>query len=76
VRNRRHLEALPIRGDDVRKLNESLQGKLESQGMAFNTVDTQPFREVLAKAGYYSLWRSRFGPEIWGLLEKYSGHLG
>jgi TRAP-type transport system periplasmic protein len=62
--------------DDVRKLNESLQGKLESQGMAFNTVDTQPFREALAKAGYYSLWRGRFGPEIWGLLEKYSGPLG
>ena len=61
---------------DVRKLNDGLKGKLETQGMVFNAPDTQPFREKLTKSGYYRLWRERFGPQIWALLEKDSGALG
>jgi hypothetical protein len=38
-------------------------------------VDAKPFREALQKANYYSDWQKKFGPEAWGLLEKYSGKL-
>ena len=43
--------------------------------MQFNAVDGKPFRDVLQKAGYYSDWQKKFGPEAWALLEKYSGKL-
>lgn len=56
-------------------LNGTLEAKLKSQGMQFNTVDTKPFRDLLQKSGYYVEWQKKFGPEAWGLLEKYSGKL-
>jgi len=56
-------------------LNASLEAKLKGFGMQFNNVDGKPFREALQKAGYYSDWQKKFGPEAWGLLEKYSGKL-
>jgi TRAP-type C4-dicarboxylate transport system substrate-binding protein len=56
-------------------LNASLEAKLKGFGMQFNTVDGKPFREMLQKAGYYSEWQKKFGPEAWTLLEKYSGKL-
>jgi TRAP-type transport system periplasmic protein len=43
--------------------------------MQFNSVDTKPFRETLQKAGYYTEWQKKFGPETWSLLEKYTGKL-
>jgi tripartite ATP-independent transporter DctP family solute receptor len=61
---------------DVRKLNDGLKSKLESQGLKFNAPATQPFRQKLSESGYYKLWSERFGPQIWGLLEQYSGKLG
>jgi TRAP-type C4-dicarboxylate transport system substrate-binding protein len=61
--------------DDIRKLNESLQGKLEQEGMVFNKVDTQAFRNVLKQAGFYAEWRGKYGTEPWALLEKYTGSL-
>jgi TRAP-type C4-dicarboxylate transport system substrate-binding protein len=61
--------------EDIRKLNESLQGKLEQEGMVFNKVDTQAFRDVLKKAGFYAEWRGKYGNEPWALLEKYTGSL-
>ena len=56
-------------------LNASLEAKLKGFGMQFNTVDGKPFRDTLQKAGYYSEWQKKFGPEAWALLEKYSGKL-
>jgi tripartite ATP-independent transporter DctP family solute receptor len=61
--------------DDIRKLNDSLQGKLEQEGMVFNKVDTQAFRNVLKQAGFYAEWREKYGAEPWALLEKYTGSL-
>ena len=61
--------------DDIRKLNDSLQGKLESQGMVFNKPDADAFRAVLKQAGFYTEWKGKYGPEAWALLEKYSGTL-
>ncbi len=56
-------------------LNATLETKLKGQGMQFNKVDTKPFREILQKSTYYVEWQKKFGPEAWGLLEKYSGKL-
>ncbi len=56
-------------------LNTSLEAKLKAAGMQFNKVDPKPFREMLQKAGYYTEWQKKFGPEAWALLEKYSGKL-
>ncbi len=60
---------------DIRKLNEGLQSDLEKAGMTFSTPDAQPFRAGLQKAGYYAQWKQAFGPECWGLLEKYTSKL-
>jgi len=57
-------------------LNTTLETKLKSQGMEFNTVVKDPFRETLQKSGYYVEWQKKFGQETWSLLEKYTGKLG
>jgi tripartite ATP-independent transporter DctP family solute receptor len=56
-------------------LNTTLEAKFKSAGMQFNPVDAKPFRAALQKAGYYTDWQKKFGPEAWALLEKYSGKL-
>ena len=61
--------------EDIRKLNDSLKGELEKLGMVFNKPDIAPFREVLRKTGFYARWQKEFGPECWGLLEKYTSKL-
>lgn len=66
--------ALDQRKENLR-LNQSLQGELERKGLVFNTPDPTSFRAALSKAGFYSEWRAKFGPEAWKLLEKYSGEL-
>jgi tripartite ATP-independent transporter DctP family solute receptor len=60
---------------DVIKLNDTLRGSLEAQGLKFNTVDPQPFRQTLKQAGFYTDWKKTFGDEEWGLLEKVTGPL-
>jgi tripartite ATP-independent transporter DctP family solute receptor len=89
--NRRAWEALPADLRDVvsRVVNESAKGQraelaeqeaayerdLLGKGMMINRVDTAPFRESLAKAGYYREWQGKFGEEAWALLEKFAGRL-
>jgi TRAP-type transport system periplasmic protein len=68
------IAALDQRKENLR-LNQSLQGELEKNGLVFNTPDPSSFRAALTRAGFYSEWRARFGPEAWKLLEKYSGEL-
>jgi TRAP-type transport system periplasmic protein len=58
---------------DVKKLNDTLRDDLSKKGLAFNTVDTELFRNALRKAGFYAEWRKKFGEEAWLLLEKYVG---
>jgi len=58
------------------QLNASLETKLKGSGMAFNNVDTKPFREVLVKAGFYNDLKAKYGAENWALLEKYTTKLG
>ncbi|EJW10592.1 TRAP-type C4-dicarboxylate transport system, periplasmic component [Rhodovulum sp. PH10] len=62
--------------DDIAKLNASVQADLEAKGMVFSKPDPAPFREALAKAGFYVQWREKFGDAAWTRLEKYVGKLG
>lgn len=61
--------------EDVFKLNNSLEDKLASQGMAFNDADPGAFRQALRDSGFYSHWKKEYGDEAWSLLEKYAGNL-
>ena len=60
---------------DVLQADAVLQKELEAKGMVFNRPDPAPFREMLAKSGFYAQWRKTYGDEAWTLLEKYSGKL-
>lgn len=62
--------------DDIKQLNDSLEGELAKKGMVFNAPDPAPFRDALRKAGFYSQWKQKFGDEAWGLLEQQVGTLG
>jgi tripartite ATP-independent transporter DctP family solute receptor len=68
-------EAAIAQREDIRKLNESVQGDLEKKGMVFNKPDPMAFRAVLKQAGFYTEWREKYGSEAWSLLEKYAGGL-
>ena len=52
--------------EDIRQLNESLQGDLQAKGMVFNKTDAEPFRAALRKAGFYAEWKEKYGAEAWG----------
>ena len=62
--------------EDVRALNESLQGELTRKGMVFNQTDTAKFRATLRSAGFYADWKQKYGAEAWAVLEKQVGSLG
>jgi tripartite ATP-independent transporter DctP family solute receptor len=55
--------------------SKTVQADLTQKGLAFNTVESRPFRETLRAAGFYKSWAEKYGPETWGLLEKYVGKL-
>jgi TRAP-type transport system periplasmic protein len=61
---------------DVAQDNATLRKDLEAKGMVFNTPDSAPFREALAKSGFYAQWKKTYGEDAWGVLEKYVGKLG
>jgi TRAP-type C4-dicarboxylate transport system substrate-binding protein len=55
--------------------SKTVQADLTQKGLAFNTVESRPFRETLRAAGFYKSWAEKYGPETWSLLEKYVGKL-
>jgi tripartite ATP-independent transporter DctP family solute receptor len=61
--------------EDVAKLNADLRGKLEQNGMQFNTVEAAPFQERLRSGGFYREWRGRYGEDAWRVLESAVGSL-
>ncbi len=69
-------EAVVKQRDDIRRLNNTIEGQLKARGMIVNYPDPKTFRDALAKAGFYNEWRTKFGPEAMAKLEKYSGKLG
>nr|WP_234818647.1 TRAP transporter substrate-binding protein [Sinorhizobium fredii] len=91
VANRRNWESLPPdvqeivssnlnqsaldEREDMAKLSESLKDVLAKQGLVFNQPDTEPFRQRLRDAGFYTSWREKYGEELWSILEKTVGKL-
>lgn len=61
--------------EDVRQLNDSLQGDLTQKGMVFNKTDAEKFRATLRTAGFYAEWKGKYGAEAWAVLEKQVGSL-
>ena len=61
--------------EDVRQLNDSLQGDLTQNGMVFNKTDAEKFRATLRTAGFYAEWKGKYGAEAWAALEKQVGSL-
>jgi tripartite ATP-independent transporter DctP family solute receptor len=61
--------------DDVRRLNNSVEVELKAKGMKFNPVNSDAFRAVLRKSGFYADWKKKYGVEAWSVLEKYAGKL-
>jgi len=61
--------------EDIKKLNESVVGDLQSKGLAINRPTADSFRAKLREAGFYGEWKGRFGDEAWALLEKAVGKL-
>lgn len=68
-------EAVMKQRDDIRRLNNGLEAQLKAKGLTFSYPDKKSFREALSKAGFYKEWRTKFGEEAMGILEKYSGKL-
>ena len=56
-------------------LNEQAKTELAKHGMIFNEPNRAAFRDTLRKAGFYAEWKSKFGEEAWGILEKSVGKL-
>jgi TRAP-type transport system periplasmic protein len=62
---------------DVMKLNDTLIGKLQSQGMVVNTLSAADRATMRAKLpDFYKRWKGEFGNTAWDLLESYTGKLG
>ncbi len=68
-------EAVTRQRDDIRRLDNSLEGQLKAKGLVFNYPAVGSFREALSRAGFYKEWRGKFGNEAMAKLEKYSGKL-
>ena len=72
----KHLNAAALKQrEDIARLNVDAQAQLTKLGVAFNSPDHAPFRELLKSAGFYVEWKGKYGDEVWGKLEKYAGKL-
>jgi TRAP-type C4-dicarboxylate transport system substrate-binding protein len=60
---------------DFVTMTQTEQQNLAAKGLAFNSPDLKPFREVLAKSGFYPDMKKAAGDKAWALLEKYVGPL-
>ena len=66
--------ALAERQDFV-TMTQMEQQNLATKGLTFNAPELGPFREVLAKNGFYPDMKKTAGDKAWALLEKYVGPL-
>ena len=68
-------EAAVKEREDIARLNKEAEAQLSKAGIVFNRPDTAPFRAMLKSSGFYTEWKGKYGPEVWVILEKYSGPL-
>ena len=64
-----------VQREDFVAMTTIEQQNLTAKGLTFNSPDTKPFREVLAKSGFYPDMKKVAGDKAWALLEKYAGPL-
>ena len=62
-----------LQRQDQQAENTSARPAMASRGIAFNEVDTAPFRARLS--GVYGSWKKALGAKCWGLLEAEVGRL-
>ncbi len=67
-------EAMAERKDFV-NMTTSERQNLTGKGLTFNAPDNKPFRDALAKNGFYPDMKKTAGDKGWALLEKYVGPL-
>ena len=58
---------------DQERANARLRKELTARGLAFNDVESAPFRKQLA--GFYARWKPRLGTKCWSLLEAEVGSM-
>ena len=61
--------------DDTLTVERQRRADLKARGMEFDAVDTASFRAALRSAAYYARLRERQAPQLWELLERYTGRL-
>jgi tripartite ATP-independent transporter DctP family solute receptor len=66
--------AVRLQREDQQKANAAARTSLAGHGLAFNEVDTAPFRTKLS--GVYAEWKKMLGAKAWSLLEAETGRLG
>lgn len=66
-------EAVRRQRADQQRANDEARAALEGHGLAFNEVETAPFRAAMA--GVYADWRKILGDKCWSLLEAETGRL-
>ncbi|MDR0578446.1 MAG: TRAP transporter substrate-binding protein [Candidatus Accumulibacter sp.] len=64
-----------IQRQDMLAADARLEAELKEKGMVFNTLDTDPFRQILKTNGFYEEWRKKFGADAWKHLENAVGPL-
>jgi TRAP-type transport system periplasmic protein len=73
---RRNFDAAAVaERQDFVVMTQTEQQNLATKGLTFNAPDLKPFREALAKSGFYPDMKKTAGDQAWGLLEKYVGPL-
>jgi tripartite ATP-independent transporter DctP family solute receptor len=60
---------------DMVKLDATTQDTLRNRGMAVNQADVPSFKAAVRGAGLYAQWRSQYGADAFGQLEKAVGKL-
>lgn len=65
--------AVRLQRQDQERANAGARAALASHGLAFNDVDTAPFRAKLS--GVYAEWKQILGNKCWSLLEAETGRL-
>lgn len=68
-------EAAVREREDIQRFNAEAEAEMKAFGVAFNKVDTRPFRDALRSGGFYADWKGKFGADAWTLMEKYCGTL-
>ena len=65
--------AVRLQRQDQQVANDTARKTMAGHGLAFNDVDTAPFRAQLS--GVYASWKKTLGAKCWSLLEAETGRL-